>query len=464
MLRTFTRDASFFLFTLSAATTLALAGCGDDGSSTTGGSGGATTSSTTTTTSDATTTTTTTSGGGEGGMGGMTGSGGAGGETTGDGGSGGTGEGGGGVGGSGGAGGAGGEGGFAQNAATPLGPSDTKFMWQGAQSEFLTADGAPCTAHVAIAVGDQAVCYAGAGGALKCAGHLYNTDLGSQFTDMGIMGVQQILIGATYDPATGDSVCVVTDQGTAHCMGSINAHGQLNNGGGAADDFVQWGSLTNISRLATGNWSQICALTMDGAVHCAGQALNAPADPGSGHTSLWIDEIGLVWVDDDTIWRTENGVALTQVTAIGMTYGVLGSGEELTFGTPGDVVDGQYGSAVVGAGNVSPEGDYECYLQRACTLNGAGDVACTVFNEYYFPPENGPCNAPPEAPAAAFSAKAVMAIAAHPYASSLCAVYSDGSVACKGDNDFGQLGNGQMTDLDNEMVVQPPGSVDLTCK
>ncbi|XYI01261.1 hypothetical protein ACMHYB_16505 [Sorangium sp. So ce1128] len=62
-----------------------------------------------------------------------------------------------------------------------------------------------------------------------------------------------------------------------------------------------------------------------------------------------------------------------------------------------------------------------------------------------------------------FTQRPALAIAGNFYTDSLCAVYDDGSISCFGSNDHGQLGvpDAQLT---AEKIVQPPGSVDVSCK
>lgn len=62
-----------------------------------------------------------------------------------------------------------------------------------------------------------------------------------------------------------------------------------------------------------------------------------------------------------------------------------------------------------------------------------------------------------------FSDLPVLAIARSDQTDSVCAVYTDGSLACIGSNSEGKLGTGGSVALEDEAVVLPPGSFDLRC-
>ena len=113
-------------------------------------------------------------------------------------------------------------------------------------------------------------------------------------------------------------------------------------------------------------------------------------------------------------------------------------------GLPGDVVDGTAGMTPM--------------TERACWLDNAGDAFCASV------PAFGPDPMPVPTVAQVFTKKNVLALAGNFYSDSLCAVYEDGSIACTGSNQQGQLGVGNTDYLLVEAEVQPAGSVDTTCK
>src|SRR6185436_10913854 len=69
-------------------------------------------------------------------------------------------------------------GGELHTAVLPAAPQDGQFFWQGVQRDFKSELDQPCVGKIAIAVGDQAVCYADPTGALLCAGSIYDQAFG----------------------------------------------------------------------------------------------------------------------------------------------------------------------------------------------------------------------------------------------------------------------------------------------
>jgi hypothetical protein len=347
----------------------------------------------------------------------------------------------------GGAGGSAGTGGaLAGYAALPVAPSSTGFMWQGVQTDFVDASNDPCKVNIALAVGDQAVCYAAASGSLRCAGRIHTTVYGTSFVSAGIDGVEQILISSTVNTETHNAVCVATSE-TAYCTGNYNDHGQFGTDFvGPAPSFSPW-TVPSIRRLATGTWDQFCG-RMDGdSVHCAGYSFGVvpvALDGPNPHTSVWIDTFGVAHLDDPLVWRAQNGRASSWVDASGLyVYEPPGfSGTYL--GDPGLVVDGTAGMSAMS--------------ERACWLTANGEVSCATLDPFIPDPTPTPIISQH------FQAKPVLMLAGSFYSDSLCVVHADGSIACMGSNQQGQLGTGDQAYVAVETEVQPPGSVDTTCR
>jgi Regulator of chromosome condensation (RCC1) repeat len=343
----------------------------------------------------------------------------------------------GGVGGVGSAGGAGG-GPSLLRAATPLPPDAQHFMWQGVQSAFLTADYVPCDGHVAITAGDQAVCFVGADGYLRCAGRVYQTTFGASFVRVDQLGpVEQVLISPTVNSETGNGLCAVKRDKTVVCLGDFNSNGQFATGGKQPAAIpTQWGMAKGVSRIATGTWDQICAWSPDAPVLCSGYAIGlSPTPQGMGPAyGVWISTFGEIKRDDPQVFRASNGRTECQVKADGLRCSALPN----PLGQPERVVDG-----TIFGGFGGPAGGGA----RACWLEDSGKVYCSTSS----------LKAP------IFTGGLVLALAGLYYADTLCAVYNDGSVWCMGKNDHGQLGTGDMNSLLSEKQVAPPGSVDVSC-
>lgn len=336
----------------------------------------------------------------------------------------------------GGAGGAGG-GSTSLRAATPLPPDAQHFMWQGVQTAFLTADSTPCDGRVAITVGDQAVCYVGANGILRCAGRVYQTTFGTSFVPVDQLGpVEQVLISSTSGSETGNGLCAVKHDKTVVCLGDANSNGQFATGGKQPAAIpTQWGTVKGVERIATGTWDQICAWSADAPALCSGYNIGLSPTPQGMEPAqgVWVSTFGEIKRDDPQVFRASNGRTECQVKADGLHCSEFPN----PLGDPAHVVDGTiFGNPAGPAGGA-----------RACWLEDSGKVYCSASS----------LKAP------IFTGGQVLAIAGTHYADTLCAVYNDGSVWCMGKNDRGQLGTGDTNYVMSEKQVAPPGSVDVSC-
>lgn len=321
----------------------------------------------------------------------------------------------------------------------PVAPTSTDFMWPSLQEKLLRSDGVACAGQITLAVGDQAVCYVAAGGELRCAGSIYTHAYGTSFTATGQTGVDQIAISATFNAANGNNICIHKTDHTMSCMGANTPYGALGTGDtNPSATFVQW-QVTGVARI-TGWTDTNCALDAGGHIWCAGYNHTATptmiADAG-GHHSVYIDDTGTMQLDSTTVFRASDGY-VCQVEADGLHCNAPMT--QLVSGAAGDVVDGTAVSAPGGPAM----GDYP-----ACSLDSKGAVHCSVsgITAQLFQ------SAPP-----------ILAIAGTFYGDSLCAVGNDGSLWCKGTNAHGELGTGNMTALTAETQVQPPGSIDVSCR
>jgi hypothetical protein len=350
--------------------------------------------------------------------------------------------------------------GHRRQASLPVAPDATHFMWQGVQTSFLDGTGQPCTGHVAIGVGDQAVCYASPAGELRCAGRIYTHDFGPAFTTVeGVEGVEQILVSSTFNSEDHDAVCVKTKAGEARCMGNDDDWGQFGTGAtGPSNGFVFFGQVDDVVAIATGTWDQLCAVTKESGVFCAGYGFGtSPVSVASSATSFWVDTFGTARADDPSIYRAANSRTDAWVDANGGVFDFPptypGAPSPALYGPPGHVVDVTGNALYTPPGTGFPQ-------PRSCWLDDAGAAWCAASDPNALP---SPMPAPPVT-TQVFTAHKVLALAGNFYATTLCAVYDDGSIACNGDNGAGQLGLDAPSYVDTETVVQPPGTIDLRCK
>lgn len=320
-------------------------------------------------------------------------------------------------------------------ALTPAPPNANDFMWQSLQIEF---NASTCTGAVTLAVAPDAVCYVDSNSQLKCAGRIYTKTYGSSFVAAGQTGVDQILLSATFNSATGNAICVhevTATGGTVWCFGDANSWGQFGGGvSGPSANWVQWGgpNASKLTRIATGTWDQICALDSNGTVSCSGAGFGTSPvvqGTGSGHRSVWVDTFGNVHIDDPAVFRASAGRAVCKVRTGGLDCEDVPG---VYYGTAGSVVDGNEVMMPPSAGF------------SVCWLDSSGRLFCKDGSQH-------------------FSTVTVLAFGSSPYTNTLCAAGSDGSLWCVGDNSQGKLGNGNTSALSTDTQVQPPGSLRISC-
>jgi alpha-tubulin suppressor-like RCC1 family protein len=246
-----------------------------------------------------------------------------------------------------------------------------------------------------IATGQWHTCALRTGGTVACFGWNYTGQLGFgtstrvdapnpwPTTVAGLSGVTQI--------ATGNShTCALRNDGTVACFGS-NFHGELGNTTNtevavANPTPTTVAGLSGVTQIATGG-THTCALRNDGTVACFGSnyygELGTPSPPATAAT---------------------NPAPITVAGLSGVTQ--------------------------IAAGD-----------SQTCALRNDGTVACFGRNTYGQlgnTSNNGTLNANPT-PTTVDGLTGVTAIAVG--TSHTCAARNDGTVACFGNNHYGQLGN-----------------------
>jgi hypothetical protein len=340
-------------------------------------------------------------------------------------------------------------------AALPRVPALGAFQWQGEQQAFVSRAGQPCTGKIAIAVSEDALCYAAPGGVLRCAGSIHATHYGPDFADAGVDDVEQIFLSPSLGDLSHNAICVRRGAGEVLCMGHFNHSGQLGNGQTyPLPTFQRWGGLTQVRKLATATWDQFCALSRGGEVHCAGYGFGPVVTPqAASATTISFAPTGELIVDEPGLLRVSGiGWGRDKVTPAG--FACYSPADDVTLGTAGDVVDGNV--AMGGPVGVGTSYDY-----GYAWLDGAGRVTWTSYTPTASTPYDGPDAWSPDQPI--FTQGAVLALAGNLYTTSLCVVYADGSIACRGDNTGGKLGVAAPAFLAQETIVAPPGSIDVSC-
>lgn len=308
-----------------------------------------------------------------------------------------------------------------RQAITPVAPAAGNFMWQTLQDAFLDGAGAACTVPISVAVSDHATCYADPSGQLRCEGDIYSNTYTFD-TPVGPTGVDQIMLSPTFNANDGNAVCVHQTDGTVSCMGSpeMNHWGQFGTGAtSGSTQFVPWGGgRTDLARVGTGTWDQMCVLTNAGDVQCSGYSFGlTPQLVGSG-SKFYVSTYGTAeiasTVDRVSPGRSECTVENGALNCVGRTFGT-------------NVVDGGFRSSAY------PN-------EEVCALDNSGAVTCQLTDRSQnTTSEYGLFNG------------GVLALATNYYTARVCAVKIDGSLWCAD----GAAGS--------EIQMRPAGSIATSC-
>ena len=305
---------------------------------------------------------------------------------------------------------------------------------------------------VAITAGGAHACSLHATGTVRCWGDNRFGQLGDDTT---VDRVTPVVVGGVSNAVAVDAgethTCAVLADGTARCWGS-NTEGQLGDGtsGNRRTRAVVVSGLSRVTSISAG-LLHTCALA-DGTGRCWGHnpfgALGNGTQGGDASSPLPV---------------IVNGVT----NATGISAGHFTSCASLADGTArcwGNNSAGQLGNGVSGGAEPIAVAVTGLTLGVAITTNGShscallaeGSVACWGSNSFGQVGTGSPASTSPFAAIVSgggggFSARDVAAGRNH-----TCAVRANGTVACWGDNDFGQIGDGTFG-VDRLVPVTVPG-------
>ena len=241
--------------------------------------------------------------------------------------------------------------------------------------------------------------------------------------------------------------CAALDDGTARCWGATY-EGAL--GTGSVNEFPHPDpeavvGLDGVVEIDA-NGGSVCASRMDGSVRCWGD--NGRGQLGDGTTidrPTPVDVVGLSTVNDGPR------------VAVGM-YHSCGLRTDGTVKCWGDNSQGQLGdgtltdrtSATVVSG-LSGAIDIEAGGHHSCALMADGTARCWGSNAAGELGDGGASGIRSSSPVVVEGVDDATKIAAAQ--ESTCAIRSNGTVVCWGDNDYGQLGDGTFTSSDAPVAV-----------
>lgn len=259
-----------------------------------------------------------------------------------------------------------------------------------------------------------------------------------------LTGIKQISAG-------GALTCALTTAGGVKCWGD-NHFGQLGNGSDQLFSTVPVdvvGLSSGVKAISVGVY-HVCALTMDGAVKCWGKNLEGQLGDGTYENRRKpVDVVGLPAEIREIATGSQITCALTAAGGVQCwgndLYGKLGNGALPSSPTPTDVVGLSTGVIAIDASN------------HVCAVTTEGGVKCWGYNFYGEVGDGTHSNR--EIPVDVSTLKTGV-IAVTVGAHHTCVLMTNGGVKCWGFNEHGELGDGtQESKLNSVNVTDLPTDV-----
>ena len=262
-----------------------------------------------------------------------------------------------------------------------------------------------------------------------------------------------------YDIAAGVNHSCTLNDGRVFCWGS-NLHGQLGNGESGATAHsstpVEVPGISDAVAVGAG-WEHTCAVHATGEVSCWGD--NSRGELGNGETT---NSVALpVKVDglDDAIDITAGHWHTCALRSAG-SVSCWGSNHDGQLGNDDIGVDS---AAPVRARGVSDAVSVSANGEHSCAVHATGEVSCWGDN-WQGELGNGESGAGMQSSVPVKVSGVTDALEVASGFNHTCALRESGKVSCWGDNEFGQIGNGQSFIegvRDNSFFTEPDEVVSL---
>jgi len=302
------------------------------------------------------------------------------------------------------------------------------------------ADGGHVT-PVAVSAGLFSTCALLSNGTVRCWGYNRYGQLGNATTTDSTtpVVVQGLNDAVALSASDGYHACAVRVDGTAQCWGA-NLYGDLGDGTTVDSSSIKTVlDLRNIATISTGG-NDTCAALVDGTAYCWGDA------PGPGTRPLPLKGVVSIQAGEGDICALliDGTVDCWGDNSSGQVGNGAGADALYPVSTP-TPVQGLNHVVAVSAGTAGE-----------CAVLADRTAACWGANNHGQLGNGTVTSGPPygsSTPVAVSDLTNVVAITTAGYYA--CALLSDGSVSCWGDNEDGTLGNGTTTD--SALPVAVPG-------
>ena len=326
----------------------------------------------------------------------------------------------------------------------------TSGAWGTTQQCAVTCLSNACQTVKAISTGlGSQTCALMSGGGVQCWGYNEEGEVGNGTAGANTATpgpVTNLSSGAKAVATGGNFSCALMTSGTVSCWGS-NSLGQLGNGSTTGSDVpVQVSGLSGVTAITTGN-THACALLSNGSIDCWGE--NDYGAVGNGSTT---GPQQCVSGSSATVCSTSpvQVQGITNAIAIGaggnITCAVLANNTMDCWGLGAlgtiGISETQNSATPVAISGLSGVTGLAVGLGTVCALVSGGTVDCWG-SDYYAQLGNGTAAEVVASPAPVMNLTGAVAISAG-YVG-VCALLSNGTVDCWGDNSDGEIGTGSTT-------------------
>jgi alpha-tubulin suppressor-like RCC1 family protein len=323
-----------------------------------------------------------------------------------------------------------------------------------------------------IATGANHTCALRSEGTVTCwgfneSGQLGTGEITSSLTPVAVTGGALANKTVTQITAGQDHTCALISDGTITCWG-YNGVGTLGTGDLIDSNVpvaITGGALTGktVTQITAGS-GHTCALLTDGTVACWG--FNYAGGLGTG-------DLSSVNVPVAITGGALTGETVTQITAGGYhTCALISDGTVSCWGLnnsgqlgTGDLIDSNVPVAITGGAFTGVTiSQITAGYQHTCALIADGGIACTGDDSYgqLGTGDNTDSSIPIAVTDGELTGNTVIEITSGNQHT--CALISDGTVTCWGNNQFGQLGTGDNLDSNTPAEVRWPTRASATTK